>query len=84
MAQATLHVIVTSPERVLFDGMAAQVRVPGEQGTLEILPFHRPFMSRLLRGIVSVDATTFAIRRGIVHVVHDMVTAVVELPEQAA
>ena len=80
MPEARLQVLVTSPERVLFDGVAWQVQASGEQGTLEILPFHRPLMSRLLKGTVVVDGKAFAIRRGIIHVVQDMVTAVVELP----
>ena len=80
MPEARLQVLVTSPERVLFDGVAWQVQASGEQGTLEILPFHRPLMSRLLKGTVVVDGKSFAIRRGIIHVVQDMVTAVVELP----
>ena len=78
MAQAVLNVVVTSPERVLFDGTAKTFSAPGEQGTFEVLPLHRPLMSRLLAGVVVVDGRGFPIRRGVVRVADDMITAVVE------
>jgi F-type H+-transporting ATPase subunit epsilon len=75
-----LHVVVTSPERVLFDGTARRIVFPGEQGTFEILPLHRPLMSRLTGGIVEIDDRSFRIRRGVMRIADDNVTAVVELP----
>lgn len=80
MAEPLLHVLVTSPERVLFDGTAQSLTAPGEQGTFEVLPLHRPLISRLLSGVLTVDARAFPIRRGVVRVADDIVTAVVELP----
>jgi F-type H+-transporting ATPase subunit epsilon len=75
-----LQVIVTSPERVLFAGTAQRVVVPGEQGTFEVLPLHRPLISRLGGGVVEIDEQKLRIRRGAVRVADDVVTAVVELP----
>jgi F-type H+-transporting ATPase subunit epsilon len=75
-----LHVVVTSPERVLFDGTARRIVFPGEQGVFEILPLHRPLMSRLVGGVVEIDDRWFRIRRGVVRIADDDVTAVVELP----
>ena len=74
-----LHVVVTSPERLLFDGTARRVVFPGEQGTFEVLPLHRPLISRLIRGAMEIDDARFGILRGIVRVADDEVTAVVEL-----
>lgn len=76
-----LNVVVTSPERVLFDGTARRVVFPGEQGTFEVLPLHRPLMSRLTGGIVEIDERPFRIRRGIVRVADDVVMAIVDLPQ---
>jgi F-type H+-transporting ATPase subunit epsilon len=76
-----LSVTMTSPERVLFEGKASRVIVPGEQGTFEALVLHRPMISRLLKGVVRVDGKSFPIRRGVVHIVNDAVTMVVELVE---
>ena len=75
-----LHVVVTSPERVLFDGSARSVLFPGEQGTFEVLTLHRPLVSLLSAGAVAIDGKAIAIRRGVVRVADDEVTAIVELP----
>ena len=81
MATAGLEVVVTSPERVVFAGTARSVIFPGEQGTFEVLPLHRPLVSRLLAGAVVIDGKAFGIRRGVVRVADDSVTAVIELPD---
>lgn len=74
-----LHVIVTSPERVLFDGSARSVIFPGEQGTFEVQMLHRPLVTRLVRGVIVIDEKqAMAIRRGLVRVGEDEVTAAVE------
>ena len=80
MAQPTLSVMVTSPTQVLFRGQAQSVTCPGEQGTFEVLPLHRPLVSRLLQGAVVVDQRSFTIQRGVMRIANDIVTVVVELP----
>ena len=75
-----LTVVVTSPERVLFDASARRVVFPGEKGIFEVLPLHRPLVSRLVGGVIEVDEQPFRVRRGIVRIADDVVTAVVELP----
>ena len=75
-----LHVVVTSPERVLFDGTARRVVFPGERGTFEVLTLHRPLVSRLRGGSLYVDERMIRIVRGIMQVAEDRVIAVVELP----
>ncbi len=81
MATPTLNVLIAEPERgLLFQGTAQALSFPGEQGVFEVLPLHRPLVSRLLSGVVSVDGRVFSIVRGIVRVADDIVTAVVELP----
>lgn len=81
MAQRGLHVIMLSPGRVVFDGAAYSVVLPGEQGTFEVLPLHRPLVSRLGPGMALIDGRALPIRRGVVRVADDVVTAVVELRE---
>ncbi len=76
-----LQVLVTTPEGVLFDGTAQRVVFPGEQGTFEVLPLHRPLVSRLMRGIIEINDGAFGIRRGVVRIAHDMVIAIVELDQ---
>ena len=79
MLQAT----VLSPQEVLFSGRAQRVILPGEEGVFEVCPFHKPIISRLLSGFIIVDAQTFSIQRGVVHVAQDVLTAIVE-PELAS
>ena len=80
MATALLTVLITSADRVLFQGTAKSVVFPGEQGTFEVLPVHRPLVSRLVTGAMEINGQELAIRRGVMRVADDVVTAVVELP----
>ena len=74
-----LNVLVTSPERVVYLCQARCVVLPGEKGTFEVLPLHRPIVSRLVEGLIEVDGKRVRIRRGVVRVSDDDVVAVVEL-----
>jgi F-type H+-transporting ATPase subunit epsilon len=72
--------MIVSPEGVVFEGAARILVLPGEQGTFEVLPLHRPLVSRLLPGPIVLDGRSLPIRRGLVRVADDIVTALVELP----
>lgn len=73
-----LDVTILTPEEVLFQGRASRVILPGEVGTFEVGPFHRPLVSRLLPGFLIVDDRSVLIRRGVVKVERDRVTSIVE------
>ena len=75
-----LQVTIVSPQAIIFQGEARRVIVPGEQGIFEVGPFHRPLISLLLPGRLVVDDQTFDIQRGVVKVVSDSVTALIESP----
>ena len=70
--------MVVSSDRLLFDGRARQVTVPGEAGVFEVHPFHRPIVSRLLPGVLLIDSQAVPILRGVVKVEFDNVTAIIE------
>lgn len=74
-----LHVVVTNPERVLYDGAARCVVFPGEKGTFEVWPLHRPIMSRLVSGVLKVDNQVVKIKRGLMRCAHNEVVVIVEL-----
>jgi len=73
-----LDVVILNPEEIIFEGKAESVILPGEQGTFEILSFHKNLLSRLLSGSVIVDGRIFSIQRGIVKVKDNTVTIVSE------
>ena len=73
-----LEVSILNPERILFQGKAGSIILPGEQGVFEILPFHKPILSRLISGSIFIDEKVFRIRRGIVKVYQNQVRIIVE------
>ena len=56
--------------------------MPGERGTFEVLPLHRPLVSCLVDGVVEIDGKRLRIRRGVARVSEDDVVVVVELKGQ--
>jgi len=73
-----LKVTLLTASRILFEGEAAFVRLPGEQGVFEIGLMHKALVSRLLPGVIRVDRKPFSIRHGVVKVKNDRVVAMVE------
>jgi F-type H+-transporting ATPase subunit epsilon len=73
-----LDVSILNPIKVIFEGKAKRVILPGEAGTFEILPFHKRILSRLVGGTIIVDQQAIPIRRGIVKANQNMVTIILE------
>lgn len=73
-----LDVSVVSPIKIIFEGKARSVILPGEQGVFEVLPFHKPILSRLITGTIVIDDTSFSVLRGAVKVYQNKVTIVLE------
>jgi F-type H+-transporting ATPase subunit epsilon len=71
-------VVVVSLDKILFEGKASSVLLPGEQGVFEVLDYHKPLVSRLVKGNVIVDQNVFAIRRGMVGVQSNKTTIIME------
>jgi F-type H+-transporting ATPase subunit epsilon len=73
-----LNVSVLNTYKVIFEGQASRVIVPGEEGTFEVLPFHKRIMSRLITGPVVVDEQSIPIRRGVIKADQNTVTIICE------
>ena len=77
----TLRII--SPEKILFEGGASLVKVPGVSGEFEILDNHAPIISALQSGTVEVESNgernSFSIMGGFVEVHKNMVDLCVEM-----
>lgn len=50
----TLQVRVITPERVVFQGEATQVKYPGEDGLYGILPRHAPMITTVAAGVLEI------------------------------
>ncbi len=77
---ASIDVLIATPQGVIFEGRAESALLPGEWGVFEVLPYHKPLLSRLISGIIVVDRKRLEIRRGVVQVRGNKVTAIVETP----
>ena len=75
---AVMDVTVLTPRRVLFNGKARNIILPGELGVFEVLPFHKSLLSRLISGILYIDEKGIAITRGVVKVYNNIVTIIIE------
>ena len=77
-ADSTFDVLIATLDRVVFEGKAKSLILPGENGTFEVLPYHRKLLSRLKEGPIILDGSTFPIRRGVAKVGPADVTVIVE------
>ena len=78
MADPSFQVLVATPERVIFEGKAKSLILPGERGIFEIQPYHKRFLSRLVRGVMDLDGNELKIKRGVAKVGLNNVTVIVE------
>ena len=52
---ATFHFELVSPDRVLFNGAAQSVLVPGNEGDFLVLSEHAPVMTSMRPGVIGID-----------------------------
>ena len=76
-----LEVLFLTPQKVIFEGRAKTVILPGEEGVCEILPFHKNFLSRILSGFVIIGKEKYPIKRGVLKVDRNRVTIIAEEPD---
>lgn len=65
--------------KIIFDGVANSVILPGDYGEFEILDFHFPIISLLKRGNIIIDGVAFPISSGIARFWKSELVALVEL-----
>jgi F0F1-type ATP synthase epsilon subunit len=70
---------VITQGRVLFEGEARSVFLPGSTGEFEILELHKPIISLLKKGSIVIDwKKKIPIARGAVRMSGDELVAVIE------
>ena len=73
------NALVITANRVLYEGPAKSVFLPGTSGEFEVLDFHKPIISLLREGSIVVDwETEIPIRKGAVRMMGDELVAIVE------
>ncbi len=80
-----IHCEIVSQDRMVFQGDADIVVVPGSAGVMGILPHHSPLLSTLQYGVVTVrsqgEEQLFTVAGGIVEVQPDQVTILADAAE---
>jgi F-type H+-transporting ATPase subunit epsilon len=51
----TFHFELVSPDKMLFNGSAQAVLVPGAEGDFQVLSDHAPVMTAMRPGVVGID-----------------------------
>ena len=76
---------IVSQDKMVFEGDADIVIVPGESGEMGILPNHAPLLSTLRMGIIQVRSKNkeedFTVSGGIVEVQPDIITILADAAE---
>ncbi len=84
----TLHVIIVTAQRTVFEGESEMVNAPGSEGQLGILPRHAPLLTTLKVGELRVRQRgvdeSFFVGGGFLEVNHNVVTVLADDAERAA
>lgn len=76
---------IVSQDRMVFEGEADIVLVPGEMGQMGILPKHAPLLSTLKFGILTVryenQEENFTVAGGVIEVQPDIITVLADAAE---
>ena len=81
-----MNVEIRTPEKSLFSGTAEAVKLPGTEGSFEILNNHAPIIASLAKGNIRISSqgseTFFSVESGFVEVLKNEVVVLVEGGEQ--
>ncbi|RMF43314.1 MAG: ATP synthase F1 subunit epsilon [Anaerolineae bacterium] len=84
----TIRVEIVSQDRMVYEGEADIVVVPGAGGEMGILPNHSPLISTLQYGVLKVrrgvEEELFTVAGGVVEVQPDVVTVLADAAENVA
>ena len=74
-----IQVAIINQAQVIFEGIATNVILPGDYGEFEIMQFHWPIVSVLIKGEIIIDQMGFPISKGIARFGEEKLVALVEL-----
>jgi F-type H+-transporting ATPase subunit epsilon len=81
------HLMIVTPEKVIFDGQVQSLIVPGEQGYLQILTDHAAIITSLISGKMEIadqdwNRTLYAVSGGFLEVSHNQATVLADTVEK--
>jgi len=83
----TFQLEIVTPEKMIVNGLAEEVQIPGSNGFLGILPGHAPLITELSAGELSyrngANTYRFVVAWGFAEVLPDRVTILAETAERA-
>ncbi len=79
-----MHLQLITPEKILFEGEASYIQIPGSEGEFGVLSGHAPTIATLKEGIVGIEMASgqkqeFPVYGGVAEVTPDHVTLLVEV-----
>jgi F-type H+-transporting ATPase subunit epsilon len=81
----TIRCEIVSQDRIVYQGDAQMVNLPGADGEMGILPNHSPLLTLLQFGVIDVKTNTgdlhFTVSGGVVEVQPDQVTILADAAE---
>lgn len=83
---SVMRVTVLDPKKIIYEGNAKEVILPGESGEFSVLDFHQMFLACLMRGDIKVITnkpsqfeTRIPIKKGIAKMLKNELMIIVEL-----
>lgn len=78
-----MNIAVLTPDKEIFEGPIASVKVPGTHGQFQVLKNHAPIVSSLEAGEVTLKKENgedykFSIERGFIEVLNNKITLLVQ------
>jgi F-type H+-transporting ATPase subunit epsilon len=88
IADTTIHLEISAPERDPVEVEVSEVLVPGAYGSFTVLPGHTPLLSTLTIGVLvaypkGARERFYAVNQGFVEVVDNKVTVLTQTAEHA-
>lgn len=82
-----MQLVVLSPDKEIFSGIAQSIKVPGTTGQFEVLENHAPIVAALGAGEVTIrqdkgDTVQFKIEKGFIDVLYNEVSLLVQGVEE--
>lgn len=78
-----MHLEILTPQKTIFNGDIKLLKVPGSQGSFEILKNHAPIISTLEKGQVKIvtnkdEVIQYTINAGVVQAADNKITVLAE------